>query len=62
MFGEILEIVCVALELDIRLEAIFVFLLVVILLFVVAVLGFVIVVIDVLPGGVLYSLIFSTFI
>lgn len=62
VFGEILEIVCVALELDIRLEAIFVFLLVVILLFVVAVLGFVIVVIDVLPGGVLYSLIFSTFI
>jgi len=62
VFGEILEIVCIALELDIRLEAIFVFFLVVILLFIVAVLGFIIVVIDVLSGGILYFLIFSTFI
>ena len=62
MFGEILEVVGIALELDIRLEAFLAFLLVVVLLFVVAVLGFIIVVIDVLSGGILYLLIFSAFI
>ena len=62
MFGEILEVVSIALELDIRLEAFLAFLLVVVKLFVVAVLGFIIVVIDVLSGGILYLLIFSAFI